>query len=293
MDWKLELVAVPVSDVDRAIHFYAEQVGFHLDHDHPRERRDALRAVAPLRARRARSPSAPDSWTRRRVRCRAPDRGGRRRGGPGPSGRGGVEVSEVQTFAWGRSCSSPTPTATAGPCSRSAHPLDFKHGREPHHPRTGADEFCRSTAVSPPDTPDPKRIPDMSSPLAIEPRPGEELRRHPRRRRSGPRRPRGRGLRPARSERRRQDHHHPDARHAAAARRGTARGARPRRRARGRRGARRVSLTGQFASVDEDLTGLENLVLIARLLGLLARTAARRPTSCSTPSVSPKQPTGR
>ena len=29
----------------------------------------------------------------------------------------------------------------------------------------------------------------------------------------------------------------------------------------------RVSLTGQFASVDEDLTGLENLVLIARLLG--------------------------
>jgi ABC-2 type transport system ATP-binding protein len=30
----------------------------------------------------------------------------------------------------------------------------------------------------------------------------------------------------------------------------------------------RVSLTGQFASVDEDLTGFENLVLIARLLGL-------------------------
>ena len=29
----------------------------------------------------------------------------------------------------------------------------------------------------------------------------------------------------------------------------------------------RVSLTGQFASVDEDLTGLENLVLLARLLG--------------------------
>src|SRR5829696_3387883 len=29
----------------------------------------------------------------------------------------------------------------------------------------------------------------------------------------------------------------------------------------------RVSLTGQFASVDEDLTGLENLILVARLLG--------------------------
>lgn len=30
---------------------------------------------------------------------------------------------------------------------------------------------------------------------------------------------------------------------------------------------RRVSLTGQFASVDDDLTGLENLILVARLLG--------------------------
>jgi catechol 2,3-dioxygenase-like lactoylglutathione lyase family enzyme len=34
MDWKLELVSVPVSDVDRAIAFYVDQVGFVLDHDH-------------------------------------------------------------------------------------------------------------------------------------------------------------------------------------------------------------------------------------------------------------------
>jgi predicted enzyme related to lactoylglutathione lyase len=34
MDWKLELIAVPVSDVDRAKAFYVEQVGFNLDHDH-------------------------------------------------------------------------------------------------------------------------------------------------------------------------------------------------------------------------------------------------------------------
>ena len=33
MDWKLELVAIPVSDVDRAKSFYAEKVGFHADHD--------------------------------------------------------------------------------------------------------------------------------------------------------------------------------------------------------------------------------------------------------------------
>jgi ABC-2 type transport system ATP-binding protein len=39
---------------------------------------------------------------------------------------------------------------------------------------------------------------------------------------------------------------------------------------------RKVSLTGQFASVDEDLTGQENLVLVGRLLGLSWRDARRR-----------------
>jgi len=34
MDWKLELVAVPVSDVDRAKAFYTEQAGFNADYDH-------------------------------------------------------------------------------------------------------------------------------------------------------------------------------------------------------------------------------------------------------------------
>lgn len=34
MDWKLELVPVPVTDVDRAKAFYVEQVGFHDDHDY-------------------------------------------------------------------------------------------------------------------------------------------------------------------------------------------------------------------------------------------------------------------
>ncbi len=33
MDWRLELVQVPVSDVDRAKSFYTEQVGFNADHD--------------------------------------------------------------------------------------------------------------------------------------------------------------------------------------------------------------------------------------------------------------------
>jgi catechol 2,3-dioxygenase-like lactoylglutathione lyase family enzyme len=34
MDYKLELVAVPVSDVDRAKAFYTEKLGFNADHDH-------------------------------------------------------------------------------------------------------------------------------------------------------------------------------------------------------------------------------------------------------------------
>jgi catechol 2,3-dioxygenase-like lactoylglutathione lyase family enzyme len=34
MEMKLELIAVPVSDVDAAIDFYVNKVGFNLDHDH-------------------------------------------------------------------------------------------------------------------------------------------------------------------------------------------------------------------------------------------------------------------
>ena len=33
MDWRLEVAVVPVTDIDRAKSFYADRVGFHLDHD--------------------------------------------------------------------------------------------------------------------------------------------------------------------------------------------------------------------------------------------------------------------
>src|SRR5260370_21324689 len=33
MDWKLELVMVPVTDVDRAKAFYTDKIGFNADHD--------------------------------------------------------------------------------------------------------------------------------------------------------------------------------------------------------------------------------------------------------------------
>jgi predicted enzyme related to lactoylglutathione lyase len=34
MDWKIELIILPVTDVDRARDFYANQIGFNIDHDH-------------------------------------------------------------------------------------------------------------------------------------------------------------------------------------------------------------------------------------------------------------------
>lgn len=33
MDWTLEVIVLPVSDIGRAVAFYRDQVGFHLDHD--------------------------------------------------------------------------------------------------------------------------------------------------------------------------------------------------------------------------------------------------------------------
>ncbi len=43
MDWKIELIAIPVTDVDRAKRFYTEQAGFNADHDYPV--REGLRFV--------------------------------------------------------------------------------------------------------------------------------------------------------------------------------------------------------------------------------------------------------
>ena len=34
MDWKIELIILPVTDIDRAKNFYVDQIGFNADHDH-------------------------------------------------------------------------------------------------------------------------------------------------------------------------------------------------------------------------------------------------------------------
>jgi catechol 2,3-dioxygenase-like lactoylglutathione lyase family enzyme len=54
MNWTLEVVVVPVSDVDRAKAFYAEQLGFNVDHD-TRAARASGWSSSPHRARAARS----------------------------------------------------------------------------------------------------------------------------------------------------------------------------------------------------------------------------------------------
>ena len=102
MDWKLELVAVPVSDVDRAKTFYADQVGFNADHDHRVS--DEIRFVQLTPPGSACSiaigegivDSQPGSVRGLQLvvtdidaaRAELVDRG--------------VDVSEVQTFDWGR-----------------------------------------------------------------------------------------------------------------------------------------------------------------------------------------------
>ncbi len=47
MDWTLEVVVVPVSDLDRAVAFYRDQVGFALDHRTTNEHMDVAQLTPP------------------------------------------------------------------------------------------------------------------------------------------------------------------------------------------------------------------------------------------------------
>ena len=47
MDWTLEVVSVPVGDLGRAISFYRDQVGFHLDHDTRNEHMHVAQLTPP------------------------------------------------------------------------------------------------------------------------------------------------------------------------------------------------------------------------------------------------------
>jgi catechol 2,3-dioxygenase-like lactoylglutathione lyase family enzyme len=101
MDWKLELVAVPVSDVDRAKAFYTEKVGFDADHDHRVS--DGLRFVqltppgsaCSIAIGEGISDAAPGSV--KGLQLVVPDIEAAR----AELAERGVEVSEVQQFPWG------------------------------------------------------------------------------------------------------------------------------------------------------------------------------------------------
>jgi catechol 2,3-dioxygenase-like lactoylglutathione lyase family enzyme len=59
MDFKLELIVVPVSDVDRAVDFYAEKLGFKIDVDHKSgENFRVVQLTPPGPSARSRSVSA-------------------------------------------------------------------------------------------------------------------------------------------------------------------------------------------------------------------------------------------
>lgn len=102
MDWKLELVQVPVSDVDRAKEFYVEKVGFNADHDH--QVSDELRFVqltppgsaCSIALGTGLSQMAPGSVEGLQVVVEDAD------AARAELLERGVEVGEVQDFPWGR-----------------------------------------------------------------------------------------------------------------------------------------------------------------------------------------------
>ena len=120
MDYRLELISLPVSDVDRAKAFYVEQAGFNADHDHKVP--DELRFVQLTPpgsacsiafgtgtgedARRAPPRASSSSSTTSRPRTRTCPGAGSR-SATSRTSRGAVRVLPA------------TRTATAGPCSRS------------------------------------------------------------------------------------------------------------------------------------------------------------------------------
>ena len=47
MNWTLEVVVLPVSDIDRSVAFYRDKVGFHLDHDTQNEHMHVAQLTPP------------------------------------------------------------------------------------------------------------------------------------------------------------------------------------------------------------------------------------------------------
>ena len=102
MDWKLELVAIPVSDVDRAKDFYVDKVGFVADHDHAVS--DEIRFVqltppgsaCSIALGNGVTDAPPGSVQGMQIVVADIE------AAHAHLARSGVEVSDVQDFPWGR-----------------------------------------------------------------------------------------------------------------------------------------------------------------------------------------------
>ena len=143
MDWKLELIQVPVSDIDRAKAFYTEKIGFTAEHDH--QVNDELRfvqltppgsacSIALTSGAHEMQPGSIDG-----LQLVVDNADGARE----ELLQRGVEVGDVRTSRGGGSSSLPTPTATPGrfsgsPSAVSAGAPIESQTREPVH----ADAHC-------------------------------------------------------------------------------------------------------------------------------------------------------
>jgi catechol 2,3-dioxygenase-like lactoylglutathione lyase family enzyme len=102
MDYKLELIAVPVSDVDRAKAFYVDRAGFVADHDHVVGENLRFVQLTPpgsgcsIAIGQGVTDSAPGSMKGLQLVVESADTAHAEL-----SGRG-VDVSDVQDFPWGR-----------------------------------------------------------------------------------------------------------------------------------------------------------------------------------------------
>ena len=102
MDWKLELVIIPVSDIDRAKAFYTDKAGFNADHDHTVS--DEIRFVqltppgsaCSIAIGRGITDAAPGSVAG--LQMVVPDI----EAAHGDLVKRGAQVSEIQELAWGR-----------------------------------------------------------------------------------------------------------------------------------------------------------------------------------------------
>jgi len=102
VDWKLELVAIPVTDVDRAKAFYVDKVGFNADYDHTVSEEIRFVQLTPpgsacsIALGRGLTEAEPGSVKGMQLVVADADQA------RAELAERGVEVGDVQDFPWGR-----------------------------------------------------------------------------------------------------------------------------------------------------------------------------------------------